>query len=336
MITARIATLEEPRQLVFKTELIDAGAVGGHEVLCETIVSVISPGTEVAAYIGAPPLRPGVVYPRLVGYCNVARVLCCGSKVENVRSGDRVLTFSSHRSHFRIPVSDVLSVLPEGMRSEDAACTYLYHLGYNAVLRSDVRLGSTVVVIGLGVLGLGAVTMAAMAGARVFGVSNHSLPQQRALDMGARLCFERSRLSDLHETLGQDRAQSVITTSNSWRDWQIALECAGNQGTIAVLGFPGRTELPNSFNPLDSAHFYTRQLRIVAAGQSPEKPDRHGFLPFNQQDNLKRILDWIAEGHINPGMILSGELQSENLAEAYERLLRREDSPLTYLLRWAD
>ncbi|MBK6637169.1 MAG: hypothetical protein IPG34_05480 [Rhodocyclaceae bacterium] len=164
-ISARVAILEAPRDLHFKEETLDPAAVGDGDVLAETIVSAISPGTELAAYTGAPPLRPGVVYPRLVGYCNVARVLACGKAVSSVAPGDRILTFSSHRSHFCIPATDVLAVLSDGITSEDAACAYLFHLGYDAVLKSDVRAGSEVIVIGLGVLGLATVALAALAGA---------------------------------------------------------------------------------------------------------------------------------------------------------------------------
>lgn len=334
MIVARIATLEAPRKLIFKTEQIDHNMLGDSELLCETLVSVISPGTEVAAYIGAPALRPGVNYPRLVGYCNVARVLRSGSSAGHIREGDRILTFTSHRSHFLINSSDVVAVVPDAIQSEDAACAYLYHLGYNAVLRSEARLGSKVVVIGLGVLGLGSVAMSVMSGAQVFGISNHLLPHKLAIEMGASACFNREQLSALHDILGRNRAHAVITTSNVWQDWRIALECAGYQGTIAVLGFPGRTETPVPFNPLDSAHFYARQLRIVAAGQSPENPDIHGFLPFNLQDNMKRILGWIGEGRLKPGQLISGEFSGEDIADAYEHLLSREGDPLTYLLRW--
>jgi Threonine dehydrogenase and related Zn-dependent dehydrogenases len=264
----------------------------------------------------------------------VARVLYAGSAVKAIHEGDRIISFTSHRSHFQISVSEVPAVVPAPMRNEDAAFAYLYHLGYNAVLRAEIKLGSKVVIIGLGVLGLGSVAMAVMSGAQVFGVTNHSLPQERAKILGANACFDREHLSTLHDALGENLAHAVITTSNAWQDWRIALECAGYQGTIVVLGFPGRMETFVPFNPLDSAHFYARQLRIVAAGQSPEKPDKHGFLQFNQQDNLNRIIGWIGEGRLKPNLLISGEFLCEDITEAYEKLLRREGSPLTYLLRW--
>lgn len=334
LITAQTAVLEAPRDLQFKEEMLDTASLGDDELLAETIVSAISPGTELAAYNGAPPLRPGVVYPRLVGYCNVACVLACGKSVSGVVSGDRILTFSSHRSHFRIPATDVLAVLSPDIASEDAACAYLFHLGYDAVLKSGLRPGSDVVVIGLGVLGLTTVALAALAGARVFAISDHESPRQKALAFGAAACFSRGEFSQLAERLGPARAQVVVTTSNAWSDWRLALEAAGQQGTIAVLGFPGRQEDAIPFNPLDSAHFYMRQLRIMAVGMAPELPDSRGFLPFNERANLQRLLEWIQAGRLRPAELVSGRFQGTQLGEAYECLMRREGNPLTYLLDW--
>lgn len=334
MITAQTASLEAPRTLRFEEDSMDPAALSGGELLASTIVSAISPGTELAAYTGAPPLRPGVVYPRLVGYCNVARVLACGMAVSGIAPGDRILTFSSHRSHFRIPTTDVLAVLPNDIASEDAACAYLFHLGYDAVLKSGLRPGNDIVVIGLGVLGLTTVALAALAGAQVFAVSDHETSRRKALTFGATECFSRSEFPRLAERLGSARAQVVVTTSNAWADWRLALEGAGQQGTIAVLGFPGRQESITSFNPLDSAHFYMRQLRILAVGMSPERPDSRGFLPFNERSNLARLLEWIRAGRLRPAELVSGRFPGTQLGEAYESLLRREGNPITYLLDW--
>jgi len=333
MIDARIAVLEQPRRLLFKQERLDPASMKEGQILCETLVTAISPGTELAAYLGAPPLRPGVVYPRFVGYCNVARVLHPSSG-HGYEAGDRILTFASHRSHFIIGADDVPAKLAGAIRSEDAVCAYLFHLGYNAVLGAEIRAGSTVVVVGLGVLGLTSVAVAKLAGARVYAISDHAGPRELARTMGAAACFDRSQLPALMTALGADRAQAVITTSNDWPDWRTALECAGNRGTIAVLGFPGRGQKEIPFNPLDSAHFYTRQLRIVAVGMSPQRSDSRGFLPFNERDNLKRILGWIADGALKPSLLISGQMPSSELDQAYQRLVRREGSPLTYLLRW--
>lgn len=334
-MTAREATvvwLNAPGEIELRIDSLCAP--GDKEVLCETIVSAISPGTELAAFKGLPPLRPGNVYPRLLGYCNVARVLEVGPSVDGVQAGDRVLTFSSHRSAFVIAEAEILYKLPETACAEDIACAYLFHLGYNAVLRGNVRVGSRVLVIGLGVLGLTTVAMAALAGARVFALSDQNGPASIALQMGAEEVFGRNDLSSLTKKIGPDLADLVVSTTNSWSDWQTALQIAGQLGMVAVLGFPGRGEPLAPSNPLDSQYFYMKQLRIEAVGMSPELPDSRGFCRFNERTNIDFIANQITRGRLNPSLLVSSCYEGTNAQEAYLDLLARRSSPITYLLQW--
>jgi threonine dehydrogenase-like Zn-dependent dehydrogenase len=275
-----------------------------------------------------------VVYPRLQGYCNVARVLAVGTGVSGINPGDRVLSFASHRSHFVSAAEDVLFVLGTEDRADDIVCTYLYHLGYNAVLRSGVRAGSRVLVIGLGALGLATAAVANVAGARVLGLSDHVLAQRIAVDSGASAVFARSDTGALRTALSEGLADVVIVTTNSWDDWAIALELSAIRGTIACLGFPGRGQAPGSFNPLDSRFFYAKQLRIEAVGHSPEKRDARGFLRFNERDNLKYLAELIVSGRLNPRLLASDSYPGGDIARAYRDLLDRRNSPVTFLLRW--
>jgi threonine dehydrogenase-like Zn-dependent dehydrogenase len=311
------------------------GTVGPADLACETIVTAISPGTETAAYTGAPPLRDGVGYPRLLGYCNVARVTAVGADVRLAKVGDRILSFMSHRSAFVIAEKDVLLRLPESVSSDDAVCAYLFHLGYNAVLRSDVRAGSRVCVVGLGALGLTTVAFAALSGAEVWGVSDHRQPGEIAGRFGAREIVSRVVLNERLEAGRQPLADIVVVTTNAWADWQLALRIAAQRGTSAVLGFPGRGEPAPAFNPLDSRFFYAKQLRIEAVGASPEKQDSRGFARFNQKDNIAFIVDCIDKKRLKPRDLVSARFPGHDLVTAYETLLARRNSPVTYLLDWS-
>ena len=328
-----VATLTAPRAIEWREERLPEP--GPHDLLCRTEVSAISPGTELAAYRGATPLRAGVGYPRLTGYCNVARVVAVGEAVTAYRAGDRILSFMSHRTAFVISGNDVLLRVPETVRSEDAVCAYLFHLGYNAVLRADVRAGSSVCVLGLGALGLTTVACAAMAGADVRAVSDHPHPSSIAREFGARDVVKRADVAGMLDRGELPYADVVVATTNAWTDWETALRLAAQQGMVAVLGFPGRDQEPPASNPLDSRYFYTKQLRIEAVGLSPEKADSRGFSRFNERDNLAFLVDRIRTGHLTPGKLVSGTFAGTDLAQAYESLARRDNSPITYLLEWS-
>lgn len=330
---ATIVNLVAPRQIeLAPMPLVELEA---GDVLCETLVTAISPGTELAAYTGAPALRAGIGYPRLLGYCNVARVLAVGSAVREMRVGDRVLSFMSHRSHFVMPASSVQVRLPPEAKDEDAACAYLFHLGYNAMLRSDVRAGSRVLVIGLGALGLTSIAMASLAGADVVGISDHPVPAGIARGFGASAVYSRAEFERLLENPDHAFADVVVATTNAWTDWDIALKAAAQRGTIAVLGFPGRGAEPPQLNPLDSRYFYTKQLRIEAVGLSPEKPDDRGFTRYNVKANLAFIVQRIVAGDLDAAALVSGTYPGAEIERAYQDLLARNSSPITYILRWS-
>ena len=324
---ARIARLLGPGRLCWEEESLPP--VGERSLSCRTVASAISPGTELAAWRGAPPLRDIPAYPRLQGYCNVAEVLSVGSAVSEVAVGDRILTFTSHRSHFVCDSDDVLVRLPADVAAEDASVAYLFHLGYNAVLRSGVQAGSRVTVLGLGALGLGAVALASLSGASVTAISEHDSTLSIARRFGAIRTMRRSEV-----TVSKDEADVVITTTNSWADWQSALRLASPLGCIAVLGFPGREEPPGDFNPLDSRFFYAKQLRIEAVGLSPERPDARGFLRFNERENLRFLMDLIRMGRLPAREIVSAFFLAAELEAAYRALADRKIPLITVVLQW--
>ena len=319
-IRAHVSRLLGPRHLVFEEEAIDPGSLATGEIAIATEFSAISPGTELAAYSGLAPLRPGPVYPRLVGYCNCGRVLGVGRNVTRVRAGDRVLTNAAHRSHYRTSEVDILALVPADLDGACAAVAYLFHLGYAALLSAKVKAGQRVAVIGLGALGMTSVAMARAAGARVVAVSHRDRALAQARCFGA---DETRRIDDPGNT--EADADVVITTSNDWDDWLLALRAARRGGTIAVLGFPGRGQPPASFNPLDSQYFYDKQLTVMAVGQTGDA---------ELARNMAHLLELIAAEKL-PALALARDVRpAGELQAAYEDLLRRPDDVLTYVLQW--
>lgn len=326
MIAARVARLLGPHNLIFEQEAVNP-AVAADEILVATAFSAVSPGTELAAYVGLPPLRPGPVYPRLVGYCNCGRVIAVGVAVRNVRAGDLVLTGASHRSHYRIAASSAVRV-PDGLAPQQAATGYLFHLGYAALQRAKAQAGHRIAIIGLGILGMAAVGMARVAGAQVTAVSGRQSALDRASNFGA------------DTAIGKDVAASradqdiVLLTSNAWDDWKLALQMARRGGTVVVLGFPGRGQDAPPFNPLDSQYFYDKQLALLAAGQVVEADVPTDVAEFTLNRNMTYLLDLMAHGRLPAAELSRHVRDAGDLAAAYDDLWHRRDDALTYVLRW--
>ena len=207
---ASVLYLKAPFEIEWRRESLSEANLGEADLLCETLVTAISPGTELGAYSGLPPiaLRGGLSPP--------ARLLQCRAFARGGTKGvGRARWRSNFELHFTpqllcIECRGILLVVPPGGVAEDLLCTYLFHLGYDAVLRSGAKPGSRVAVVGLGVLGLTSVALASVAGADVIGVTNYEKPRRVAIEYGATGAFSRQQTELARAALGDALADIVI------------------------------------------------------------------------------------------------------------------------------
>jgi len=330
---AKIYELSAPRNLYLKEQVLPDPRA--NEIMAETVVSALSPGTEVAAYRGANPLKPGIQYPRVQGYCNVAVVTKTGSGVARLKPGDHILTFQSHRTAFNCLESDFIIRLPEGINLHHAATAYLYHLGLHGMITADVRWGHQVAVIGVGTLGYTACVMSHLSGANTFAITNQQGSIDKLTKLGVR-CFiknlENSPLL-LEQTHGIG-IDIVINTSNQWDDWKLALQLVNKGGTIVNIGFPGRDVPVPDFNPLDSNYAYVKNLTIKSLCHLSEANVPPHEFRFTMKRNLLHILDLMQDGRLNPDDIISATVPYTSLSAQYENYLNRINTLFTAILTW--
>jgi 2-desacetyl-2-hydroxyethyl bacteriochlorophyllide A dehydrogenase len=320
--TAIRALLRAPRDLVFEQVPFECGPLAPQEVSATTICTAVSTGTEAAAFAGLPPLRPGPAYPRLMGYCNLARVSQAGGGVKVCRTGDRILTHQCHQSAFRCAEVDVIAVVPDEVSDSAAAVSYLAQLGLSALQRVSVQADELVAVVGLGVVGLGAVAIAKALGAKVLALGNDSFRVDRARQLGA----DHAVTVDTSHGRFRGAADIVVNTANRWSAWTLALDIARPYGRIAVLGFPGRGEGQPEENPFDPARFYDKQLAIFGCGMSG--------------DRLRTNMDWIlAEcraGRLDLDALVTDRCAYRQLAEVYTRAAAGDKRQLGVILDWQE
>lgn len=325
---AFVYRLTAAMELVCEQEPLDS--VGPDHIRATTVYSAISPGTEVAAYAGMKPLRPMKVYPRLMGYCNVARVDSVGANVKVVECGDYVYSHQSHRSHFVCPASEVWK-LPPSCDLAQVSTAYLFHLGYNALLRGKYCPGEKVAVVGLGTLGLTSVAVAAMAGADVVAFSGQESSHDAGLAAGAAEVFAKDDAS-IFEKIGH--IDLVILTSSSWKDYLLALQLVGAGGRVCLMGFPGRHEGAPDFNPLDSRYVYDKQLTIYACGHTPALDATELDLRFNLARNMEYLFNRIKDKQLDTNVIVSKVVSWRKLDEVYRAMNAREAGLITAVLEW--
>ncbi len=337
MPTARFFSLLGEGELALQTEQISVPR--DDQMLCQTVATAISPGTELAAYNGLPPLRPTkTVYPRLLGYMNVARVVQPGKDLQReFPEGTLVYTHQSHRSHFLISRGDVLAVVPPGVSAELVSVAYLYRLGWNAWRRAHVRAGDKVAVVGLGAIGLASLQLARYLGLDPLGLSNH----QPARDVAKRCaCAAMSKRHAAELFLGDpaeaDLVDAVLLTSNAWADLTLSMAMCGFNAVVSVVGFPGRGEPPPDTNPLESRYFYDKQLTVTAAGFAPKSPGTGKETPDQLKRDMSDLLDAIERDDLDPSVLVASVEPADRLEQIYQEMTTGRPKAGTTVLDWSE
>lgn len=343
-VETNVAQIETPGRVDFDHETLVFEGLGHHEVGAATLYSAVSPGTELAAYEGLEPLRPDRRHSRVVGYCNLARVLGAGEWVRKYRAGDIVLTLESHRSHFVCGEDEILLCLPQREYSaeqlEEVSTTYLFHQGYSALLAGDLKPGQYVGVVGLGTLGLATIAVASRFGARALGFSDREEGRDSARELGAVAAFDKVCDDAVRQALASTTSRTgidiVVVTGNDWQDWRLALELVRPGGKICVLGFPGRRDEIPPFNPLDAQWFYRKQISVLACGYTPDVDIDPRDIRFTIRRNCAYLLELILDGELPARRLISLVAPWNELDSVYRRIAAREPGFLTAVLRWQE
>ena len=111
--------------------------------------------------------------PLALGYCNVGVVAEIGAGVEGFAIGDRVVSNGKHAEVVCVP-KNLCARVPEMVTDEQAAFTVLAAIGLQGIRLVNPTLGESVVVTGLGLIGL--LTVQTAAGTGLPGARHRSRP----------------------------------------------------------------------------------------------------------------------------------------------------------------
>ena len=91
--------------------------------------------------------------PLPLGYCNVGRVVAVGKGVAEFKVDDRVASNGNHAEFVCVP-KNLVAKVPDDITDEEAAFTVIGSIGLQGIRLLNPQLGETVVVVGLGLIGL--------------------------------------------------------------------------------------------------------------------------------------------------------------------------------------
>ncbi|MCB0956296.1 MAG: NDMA-dependent alcohol dehydrogenase [Ilumatobacteraceae bacterium] len=179
----------------------------------------------------------------------------------------------------------------------------------SATKRAEVRPGDTVVVVGIGGIGINAVQGAAMAGAkRVIAVDPVEFKREKAMELGATHTFasmEEAFPAVTEMTWGQMADKVIMTPGVLYGNMmQLGTALAGKGGTIVVTAIAPITQTEASVNLFELA-MWNKEIKGTIFGSLNPRHDipallglyREGQLKLDELITRRYTLDEINEGY---------------------------------------
>jgi threonine dehydrogenase-like Zn-dependent dehydrogenase len=331
--------LHGPRDLRLEELPFDGEHLAPDEIWVRADFSALSTGTDRGNYEGAERVPGAKDYPRSVGYSSAGTVLKVGSEVSHLAPGDRVFTMKAHQSQAICKQDEVVERIPDGVPSEHAAMTYLYHLGFHALRSGGFTPGENVAVVGTGILGLTTAALARAFGGRIVALGNAVSRLETALHVGAHRAWMSDdpdlagKLDEFTHGIGIDL---VVLAANPWDAYRTAVESVRPGGRVSILSLPGRGESELEYNPLALKWLYGKALTIIGVAGLPAYayPMRDGSQRFSIPRGCRYMLDLMSGGAIHPQDLITHRLPYHRAPEAYEMAFNRDKSMIGVVFDW--
>lgn len=262
--------------------------------------------------------------PLPLGYCNVGRVVAVGKGVTEFQVGDRVASNGNHAEYVCVP-KNLVAKIPDNVTDDQAAFTVIGSIGLEGVRLLKPELGETIVVIGLGLVGLMVAQLLLANGCRVVGVEF----DQAKLDLAAKwgvIPVNPARGDDqvkvVEELTNGVGADGVIITASAHDDSIIHNAClmSRKRGRIVLVGVVGLN--------MRRDDFYKKELSFqvscsYGAGRYDEEYENKGhdypigYVRWTEKRNFETILMSIANGGLDVDSLISEIVDLQDYLQIY-------------------
>jgi len=239
--------------------------------------------------------------PLPLGYCNVGKVIAVGKGVEDFAVGDRVASNGNHAEYVSIP-KNLVAKIPDNVSDEEAAFTVIGAIGLQGVRLANPTFGETVVVVGLGLIGLMTAQLLKANGCQVIGFDFDSAKVALAQSFGIKSVNpdegidQVAFVNSITNGVGADAV--IITASNKSNEIiSQSAKMSRKRGRIVLIGVIGLD--------ISRADFFEKELTFqVSCSYGPGRYDEAyeqkgqdyplGYVRWTEKRNFEAVLNAIA------------------------------------------
>jgi len=269
--------------------------------------------------------------PIPLGYCNVGVVVEVGEGVHGFSVGDRVASNGTHAEFVCVP-TNLAARIPDNVGDEEASFTVIASIGLQGIRLLNPAFGETVVVFGLGLIGLISAELLLANGCRVIGIDLDPEKIRIAGEKGIETIqvSESSDVvrlvQDMTAGIGTDAVLITASTKDSTLVSQAA-RMSRKRGRIVLVGVTGLE--------LNRSEFYEKELSFQVScsygpGRYDEDYEARGIdypLPFvrwTEKRNFEAILQAISRGRLQVSSLISERVKLDDFQEIYGSMAGRK------------
>ena len=262
--------------------------------------------------------------PLPLGYCNVGEVIAVGKGVTEFRIGDRIASNGPHAEYVLVPVN-LAAKVPDGVSDEEAAFTVIGSIALQGIRLLNPLFGETVVVIGLGLIGLITAELLQANGCRVIAFDMDAekvgLAQEKgvtAINIGS----GSDPVSVVRELTSQIGCDGVIITASNSSDeiMHQAAEMSRKRGRIILVGVVGLK--------LRRDDLYKKELSFQVScsygpGRYDEAYEQRGqdyplaYVRWTENRNFEAVLQAIAKGQLDVKSLITERVKLADYLQIY-------------------
>ncbi len=262
--------------------------------------------------------------PLPLGYCNVGKVIDVGDRVTNFKVGDRVASNGQHAEFVSVP-QNLAAHIPDDISDDEAVFTVIGSIGLQGIRLINPTMGETIVVIGLGLIGLLAAEMLIANGCKVIGYDLDDNKVEIAKTKGI-IAFNPLKGNDpvkfVNNQTDNIGADAVLITASTKSNDIIsqAAHMSRRRGRIVLVGVIGLN--------ISRADFYEKELSFqVSCSYGPGRYDDDyeykgidyplPYVRWTEKRNFETILQLISSRKLNVKELISEVIPLEEYDKIY-------------------
>ena len=268
--------------------------------------------------------------PTALGYSSAGVVRVVHNDLENWTPGERVACagfgYATHAEEIFVP-SNLAARIPDNVSFEEASFVTLGAIAMQGVRIADLRLGETVAVIGLGLLGQITCMLLAASGCRVVGFDIDKSKLDQAIASGAETALlsdgsEQSAILDITAGHGAD-AVIITAASDSAGPIETAGQICRDKGRVVAVGAV-KLDVPRKI-------YYEKELELkLSRSYGPGRYDYYyeeagqdypfSYVRWTENRNMESFLQLISIGKINVKSLITHRFDIVDAENAYEMI----------------